>query len=238
MIDRLRNLENIVKELSGQLEEARSALSTAADSASVIHTPASSSVDRDAGHETDSSAPTSGIQKQFGRLVVQNASHSRYISSGFWSRVNDELDGLDMDTSGLADDSDSSDDVEQLSSTHELDRKPIERHAFLFRHNLSPSVLNLRDLQPHQSHIPLLLQTFSTNINSMIQIAHMPTIHKIVRDGGTTQLTEANEALLFSIYYATITSMEEDDVSSRQNVTVITSPGHRQLWLIQVRPQP
>ena len=38
---------------------------------------------------TDASA--SGVQKQFGRLVLQGKSHSRYVSSGFWSRVNDEV---------------------------------------------------------------------------------------------------------------------------------------------------
>jgi hypothetical protein len=37
----------------------------------------------------------------------------------------------------------------------------------------------------------------------------------MVRDlrGQVTNLTPGNEALMFSIYYAAITSMEEDDVS-------------------------
>ena len=46
-------------------------------------------------------------------------------------------------------------------------------------------------------------------------MVHVPTITKIVRDlrvSDTTNLTPANEALLFSIYYAAITSMEEHDV--------------------------
>jgi hypothetical protein len=33
-----------------------------------------------------------------------------------------------------------------------------------------------------------------------------------------TSLTPANEALMFSIYYAAITSMEEDDVRSHWNL--------------------
>jgi hypothetical protein len=45
----------------------------------------------------------------------------------------------------------------------------------------------------------------------------MPTITKLVRPvrtGDTISLTPANEALMFSIYYAAITSMEEEDVCS------------------------
>ena len=34
-----------------------------------------------------------------------------------------------------------------------------------------------------------------------------------MRDSHAHSLTPANEALLFSIYYAAVTSMEEDDVS-------------------------
>jgi len=45
----------------------------------------------------------------------------------------------------------------------------------------------------------------------------MPTITKLVRHlraSDMTSLSPANEALMFSIYYAAITSMEEEDVSS------------------------
>jgi hypothetical protein len=58
---------------------------------------------------------------------------------------------------------------------------------------------------------------FSENVNFFIQIVHIPTVTKMVRDlrgSGMTRLTPANEALMFSIYYAAVTSMEEDDVSS------------------------
>lgn len=125
-----------------------------------------------------------------------------------------------MDTRDLAgDDSDSSDDEVSLGkppSTQELERTPSERHGFLFRHNLSPSAPDLREFHPLPSQIPFLLDVFSENVNFFIQIVHMPTVTKIVRDfrgSGMTHQTPANEALMFSIYYAAITSMEEDDVS-------------------------
>ena len=126
-----------------------------------------------------------------------------------------------MDTRDLAgDESDSSDDEAspgKTYSTQELERTPAERHAFLFRHNLSPSDPDLREFHPLPSLIPFLLDVFSENVNYFFRIVHMPTVTKMVRElrgTGTTRLTPSNEALLFSIYYAAITSMEEDDVSS------------------------
>lgn len=132
-----------------------------------------------------------------------------------------QLDGLKMDTRGLAgDESDSSEDDAspgKTPSAQELERTPSERHAFLFRHNLSPSAPDLREFHPLPSQIPFLLDMFSENVNFFIQIVHIPTVTKLVRDlrgSGMTRCTPANEALMFSIYYAAVTSMEEDDVSS------------------------
>ena len=93
VMERLRNLESLVKELSGQLEVANAAASSAAGGSSGANSPGSSIHDRDADHPRDSSIATksSSVQKQFGRLVVQDTGRSRYVSSGFWSRVNDEV---------------------------------------------------------------------------------------------------------------------------------------------------
>lgn len=132
-----------------------------------------------------------------------------------------QLDGLKMETRGLAgDESDSSVDEAspgKTASTYELERTPSERHAFLFRHNLSPPVHDLREFHPLPSQIPFLLDVFSENVNIFMQIVHIPTVTKMVRDlrgNRMTRRTPLNEALMFSIYYAAITSMEEDDVSS------------------------
>jgi hypothetical protein len=86
----------------------------------------------------------------------------------------------------------------------------------LFQHNLSPSAPDLRELHPLPSQIPFLLDIFAENVNGVSRIVHVPTIAKMVRDfrgREMSSLTPANEALMFSIYYAAITSMDEDDVS-------------------------
>lgn len=125
-----------------------------------------------------------------------------------------------METSGLlGDDFESSDDEALPSKTpsaQEHWRTPSERHAFLFRHNLSPLAPNLHEFHPLPSQIPFLLDVFSENVNFICQIVHMPTVTKMFRDlrgNGMTHLKPATEALMFSIYYAAIISMEGDEVS-------------------------
>ena len=93
VMERLRNLENLVKELSGQLEQAHAAASLADGSLSKGNSPESPAQNQDTEHQGGATPATNtnSVQKQFGRLVLQDASRSRYISSGFWSRVNDEV---------------------------------------------------------------------------------------------------------------------------------------------------
>ena len=142
-----------------------------------------------------------------------------------------------MDTCGLAGgDSESSEDhasPRKTPSTQELARKPSERHGFLFRHNLNPSASDLSEFHPLPSQIPFLLDVFSENVNLWMQIVHIPTVTKMLRDSrgtGMTRLTPVNEALMFSIYYAAVTSMEEDDVSAPW----IVMPWCGQTWLSTV----
>ncbi|KAI1340658.1 fungal-specific transcription factor domain-containing protein [Xylariaceae sp. FL0016] len=213
VMDRLRGLEALVKELTVQLEQARSSGGSSG----------AGSPEQEANHVKHShlrpSMATSNVDQKFGRLVLSDASQSRYVSSAFWTRVNDELDGLKMEAEGLAaGDSDTSDDEAspgKTPSTLELERTPSERHAFMFGHNLNPSASDPDEFHPLPSQVPFLLDVFSENVNSILQIVHMPTVRALARTSRgkeTSRLTSGSQALLFSIYYAGVTSMEEDDV--------------------------
>jgi hypothetical protein len=94
-------------------------------------------------------------------------------------------------------------------------RRPAQRHAFLFGHNLGSPDTDIDELRPLPSEIPFLLDTFGRNVNLVLQVVHMPTIREMVQDMTTEPATSppANEALLFAISYAAIISMEEEDVS-------------------------
>lgn len=121
-----------------------------------------------------------------------------------------QLDDLASESSGEEDEHEF---PEQSLPTQESHRSPEERNSFLFGHNLNPAATSLRDFHPLPSQVPFLLDVFSENINSILRIVHVPTIQKMVRESRTKEMTAVNEALMFSIYYATIVSMEEDDVS-------------------------
>jgi len=84
LVDKLRSLEALVQVLRGQLEQAQAASSP------------ESHVDnqhQDSQHQ-DILAPNvaaESLQQDLGRLVLQDASNSHYVSSSFWSRINDEV---------------------------------------------------------------------------------------------------------------------------------------------------
>lgn len=83
--NRLRSLENLVKHLSSQLDQAKAAASTSEGSPSSGH-------GIDTAHQADGLSPNAGkMEPHFGRLVVEDLNRSRYLGSGFWSRVNDEV---------------------------------------------------------------------------------------------------------------------------------------------------
>lgn len=87
IMERIHSLETLVKELRGQLEQAN-----LTGGPSGVNSPGSSSQGPDPGHQENASSTHEGnVQKQFGRLVLQDASQSRYLSSGFWSQVTDEV---------------------------------------------------------------------------------------------------------------------------------------------------
>lgn len=127
-----------------------------------------------------------------------------------------------MDARGLAEDESSSSEDEAVpekpQSTQQVERTYSDHQAFLFGHSLDPMDRNpdLREFHPLPSQIPFLLDVFSENVNFVIQIVHVPTVTKMIRNlrgRDMMHLTPSNEALMFSIYYAAITSMEEADVS-------------------------
>ncbi|KAK2674824.1 hypothetical protein RAB80_009808 [Fusarium oxysporum f. sp. vasinfectum] len=212
VMNRLRTLENLVKELSGQLEVANAAASRGASS----DAPSPQDVVKDAASPSSTST-ASDVQKHFGRMVIKDKNREKYVASGFWSRISDELDGLKMDTRRMADDDESSEDEDfpvSTPSTQELYREPSERHAFLFRNSQAPASPGEQDFSPLPSQIPFLLDVFDENINLIMHIVHMPSIRKMVRPspGTAAKVSLKHQALLFSIYYAAITSMEDDDV--------------------------
>ncbi|EPS26814.1 hypothetical protein PDE_01753 [Penicillium oxalicum 114-2] len=218
VMDRIQSLEALVKDLRGQLEEANARVNGCPGASSSVH-----SSEHSTGEQMGSpSARSDHAPSPVGRLVLRDSNQSRYIGNSFWSRITDELNDLRAVTEGTTGcgERESSDEEGPglsgwPSSTRETEeRSPQDRNAFVLRHNLMPCTTNLGCFRPLPSQIPFLINVFSENINFIMQAVHEPSVAKMIRDlrGDLTTLTPATEALMFSIYYGAVASMEEEDV--------------------------
>ena len=103
-------------------------------------------------------------------------------------------------------------DDEASPRTIDPDQPLLDHHAFIFGYRSSD--VDLRPLHPLPSQIPYIWQVYLENVDNAVKIVHIPTMQKLVR---TTQsnlntLTPATETLMFAIYYAAVTSLDEDEV--------------------------
>lgn len=85
-MERLRYLEGLVKDLRDQLQQARSSYSSSAGPS-----PGSNPHQDDQSGSHKSPEEAGELRKQFGRMIIQDSEQPRYVSSGFWSRIDDEV---------------------------------------------------------------------------------------------------------------------------------------------------
>ncbi|KAH8905696.1 hypothetical protein BR93DRAFT_968935 [Coniochaeta sp. PMI_546] len=248
LVKRLRKLEGIVEELSGQIE-LEAVRHSSADGHSPGATsdgdrrmpmrpdinqkpgshgkssPAASSSSRKessgtvvqtgSGHRN---SPFGGLQrssselnKNFGRLVLNDKGSSRYISSGFWSKINDELNDMRAATQNIADeDSDESDDESTAPSVEDMS---LDHQSFIMGYRSAD--VDLRPLHPLPSQIPFMWQIYQENVDPVLKILHVPTMEQLIREtrGCLGSISPSTEVLMFSIYYAAVASMETDEVT-------------------------
>ncbi len=256
LLKRLRRLEGVVEELSGQVEiEA------------IKHSPSSdnSSSHKDGDHSTDTNSNSKGtvrvvgmdegsgnrklwMQRAFrigtgkshpgdalnmrqrnadlhdigppktefsadgcnrgaGRLVLDEGK-SQYMASPFWASVNDEVEEIREMLDDQEFDSDS--DAPVLPSDA---RTEPNHQSFIMGY--SSSEVDLKALHPLPSQIPFYWQAFLENVQPLVKILHTPTMNKVIKEvqNNLDSLSKSTEALMFAIYFATITSMNANEVS-------------------------
>lgn len=255
LMKRLRKLEGIVEELSGQIEveTARNHSSSGnspetanPNAATDFNTPGSGPQHERAHSMTTGSIYSHGspsalgdgrpatlhsynssssnvtqrpdnVNKKFGRLVINDHGKTRYVSSAFWSKITDELDELRHETQKLTDGESSDSDDESIIATPK-DRSGGDHHAFVLGY--SSADVNLRPLHPLPSQIPYMWQVYQENVDPVVKILHVPTVEKLVKETrkNLDSLTPGNEALMFAIYFAAITSMDEEDTKKNFGV--------------------
>ncbi|KHN94656.1 uncharacterized protein MAM_07411 [Metarhizium album ARSEF 1941] len=236
LIKRLRKLEGMVEELSGghNDEPAGRGTSTATSPdmqpgmEGLPQRHISSGLDHLAGQEdcprgTDSPAGHGGEggpkekQPTFGRLVSDDQrGTSRYVSSGFWSKLNDELDAIREETQRLPDeDAEDSDFEGTPTDSPSTGFGNITDHQGFILGYRSADV-NLQQCHPLPSHSAFLWSVYKENVEPLIKLMHVPSVELILQDARRNhgRLTPGNEALVFAIYFAAITSLEPDEVQA------------------------
>lgn len=231
LVKRLRKLEGIVEELSGQIEvESGSGRQAHSESPRVgtsgdasAHSQYASSLDFFAGRPSSEGAHDTNLDvlrkrdigQQFGRMVLgDHKGTTRYVSSGFWSKINDEIDAIRTETQRLTDDDDESDYDESPMHTPDPLGALADHHSFIFGYRSAD--VDLSKLHPLPSHATFLWSVFQENVEPLIKILHVPTIDALLRKAreDVSTLSPADEALVFVIYFSAITALESEEVQT------------------------
>lgn len=116
------------------------------------------------------------------------------------------------ETQKLTDGESSDSDDESIIATAN-NRSGGDHHAFVLGYRSAD--VDLRPLHPLPSQIPYMWQVYQENVDPIVKILHVPTVEILVKETrkNLDSLTPGNEALMFAIYFAAITSMDEEDVS-------------------------
>ncbi|KAJ1330831.1 proline utilization trans-activator [Microdochium nivale] len=236
LMKRLRKLEGIVEDLSGQVE-FETAKHPSSNDGSPNATTESGLEDRrlhidpaqrrtphsdpgdaaKAGHrlslDSGISSPSIGVRRDFGRLVLNEKGKTKYVSNALWAKVNDEINELRAQTQQLSDHDTDFSDTDETPEAHSYGEHG-DHHGFVLGYKSSD--VDLSKLHPPQTQIPFIWQVYVDNVDPLIKILHVPTMSKTIRELRThmEDLSPGMEALLFSIYYAAVTSMEPDEVLS------------------------
>lgn len=114
-------------------------------------------------------------------------------------------------TDGESDDSDTESIINVANN-----RSGGDHHAFVLGYRSAD--VDLRSLHPLPSQIPYMWQVYQENVDPIVKILHIPTTTKLINQTrkNLDSLTAENEALMFAIYFAAITSMDEEDVRLRR----------------------
>lgn len=112
------------------------------------------------------------------------------------------------------DDSEASDDGSSPGALHPHPDS-IDHHSFVLGY--SSSNVDLRKLHPLPSQIPFFWQVYQENVDPLVKILHVPSMNKTIRElrSNMDGISPGMEALMFAIYYASITSMEDNEVRTQ-----------------------
>ncbi|KAG0651731.1 Bikaverin cluster transcription factor bik5 [Hyphodiscus hymeniophilus] len=233
LLKRLRRLEGVVEELSGQVDFEAVKNSPASDhSHKDGESPGGSTransvrvVGMDEGTGTrkawvtrafnlgagppKTAFGTDRMQQSMGRLVLDEGKTS-FVANPFWATLSEQEVEEIRDILEEPVDYDSEDESNPILPSDTV--TDASHQSFIMGYNSSS--VNLQPLHPLPSQIPFYWQTFLENVQPLVKILHTQTMDKTIKEvlQNLDSLSPSTEALMFSIYFATITSMNEDEV--------------------------
>lgn len=89
-----------------------------------------------------------------------------------------------------------------------------DHHSFVLGYRSAD--VDLRKCHPLPSQVTFLWSVYQENVEPLIKLLHIPTTDAVLRDArrGSGTLSTGQEALVFSIYFAAVTSLEPEEVCS------------------------
>ncbi|KAI9648686.1 hypothetical protein NHQ30_003325 [Ciborinia camelliae] len=234
LLKRLRRLEGVVEELSGQGETENSRPSSmdhpfpynkdvasnekSTGKASKVITNGDG-VDEEQGTKKEWVARSFNMgyappkteltmEQGIGRLVLDSGK-SQYVSNPFWAELSQEISEL----RAMFDDEEEYSDGESPISTPPSLTQP-DHQGFVMGY--SSTDVDLKALHPLPSQIPFYWSTFLENVMPLVKLLHVPTMSKVIKEvqNSLHTISRSTEALMFSIYFATITSMSNEEVAT------------------------
>ncbi|KAF2867323.1 hypothetical protein BDV95DRAFT_502879 [Massariosphaeria phaeospora] len=138
--------------------------------------------------------------------LISGQGKSRYLENALWSDLRGEFGG----TKDILDES-SEDDVGDNSLPM---TSSIAGGSLLF--SSSSASISLGALHPHPAQIFQLWQAYISNINPIVKVFHLPTVQQIISrvSGDLANIPKNEEALLFSIYCISLSSLDETQCNS------------------------
>lgn len=205
LLKRLRRLESVVDTLGAQVDDDDQIVES-------VGGKKRGSVDP-LGVDLSPEGPSrrSSLEYGLGRLMIKDG-RSRYVSNEFWSTLGEEIAEIRNVL-----DSPSSEEEEDPPSP-EAANDPTHKHAhhqgFLFGY--SSLMYDMSRLHPSPSQIFILWEIFKENVDPVLKILHGPTVKNVIMKAAVSasSLTKANESLFYSICFASVVSMTDDQCRS------------------------
>lgn len=122
-----------------------------------------------------------------------------------------QLDELKKASQTLTDEDSGESDVEATPESAEHDRGLMDHQSFIMGYRSAD--VDLRSLHPLPSQIPFIWQVYQENVDPILKVIHVPTMSKLIKSlrNNMDSLTPSTEALMFAIYFASITSLDDDE---------------------------